>query len=268
MALRLRDRQNSPWMQPGGKLFTLSGTALKWTGLLLTCLHSLGVAVFQRGLLKMDDYANMDGLSAAMADPAGSAMNLASMAMTCSLISAMALPLYAKLVYEGWKQAEDRKPLFRRLALCALLSEIPYDLAMNGRFLEFDVQNPAWGLLLCAAMLEVLRLPKPRSRIASALVQIAIVAGALAWTLLLRIYLGTTLVLLVALFHFLEGNRTLSTLGGVFLTMPQFPAPFGMLFAHWYEPDEKKDARHPNLFYLLYPAQLLAFGIIGWILHH
>lgn len=266
MALRLRDRQTQPWLQPGGRFITMSSAAMKWTGLLLTCLSSLGVAVFQRGLLKMDHYATLDDLAEALADPASGAMSAASMAVTCSLIASMALPLYAKLIYEGWSRTENRNAFFTRLALCALVSELPYDLAMNGRFLEFDVQNPVWGLLLCAAMLEVLRLPKPHSRVASALIQIAIMAGALAWALLLRIYLGTSLVLLVALFHFLEGNRTLSTLGGVLFTLPQFPAPFGMLFVHWYEPDEAKDARFPRLFYLLYPAQLLAFGLIGLIL--
>lgn len=266
MAIRLRDRQVHPWMQPGGKMITMSSTALKWTGLLLTCISSLGVAVFQRGLLKMDTYSTLNDLAEAMSNPDSGVMSLASTAVTCSLISAMALPLYAKLVYEAWKRAEDRRPLLRRLALCALVSEIPYDLAMNGRALVFDVQNPVWGLLLCAAMLEVLQLPKSRSRVVSALTQILIVAGALAWALLLRIYLGTSLVLLVALFHFLEGNRGLSTLGGVIFTMPQFPAPFGMLFVHWYEPNEEKDAKYPRLFYLLYPAQLLVFGIAGLIL--
>ena len=266
MARRLRDRQTNPWMLPSRKMIKMSDTAMKWTGLLLTCLSSLGVAVFQRGLLKMDRYATLEDLSEALADPSSGAMRLASMAVVCSLTAAMALPLYAKLIYEGWNRTADRKSLFLRLALCALVSEVPYDLAMNGTPFAFDAQNPVWGLLLCAAMLEVLHLRKPRSRAASALLQALIVAGALAWAVLLRVYLGTALVLLAALFHFLKGNKTLSTLGGVLLTMPQFPAPFGMLFVHWYEPDETKDAGSPNLFYALYPAQLLVFGIIGLLL--
>ena len=266
MAIRLRDRQTHPWMQPGGRFITMSSVAMKWTGLVLTCLSSLGVAVFQRGLLKMDSYSTLEDLAEALADPANGTMNLASMAVTCSLISAMAIPLYAKLVYEGWKRIQNKRLLFLPLALCALASEIPYDFAMNGKFLELSVQNPAWGLLLCAAMLEVLKLPKPRSKFASLLIQVLIVAGALAWAVLLRVYVGTVLVLLVALFYFLEGNRTLSTLGGALLTMYQFPAPFGMLFAHWYEPDEEKDSGYPRLFYILYPVQLLAFGVLGMIL--
>ena len=89
MAIRLRDRQVHPWMQPGGRFITLSSVALKWTGLLLTCLSSLGVAVLQRGLLKMDSYSTLEDLAAALADPSNGTMNVASMAVSCSLISAM-----------------------------------------------------------------------------------------------------------------------------------------------------------------------------------
>jgi len=259
MAIRLRDRQ------PGGRYLTFSTTAMKWTGLLLTCLSSIGVAVLQRGLLKVDT-TSVEDLSAAMADPASSAVSLVSGAVTCSLLSVMALPLYAKLIYEGWKRMENKNRFFLRLALCALVSEIPYDLAMYGTLLAFEVQNPVWGLLLCAAMLEILRLPSPRSRVASAARQVLIVAAALAWVVLLRVYMGPLLVLLTALFYFLEGNKTLSTLGGVALTVTQFPAPFGMLFVYFHEPGDGKGEKNPDLFYLLYPAQLLVFGVAGLIL--
>ncbi len=266
MPARLRDRQSQPWLQPGGRFIKMSSTALKWTGFLLTCLGSLGTAVIQRGFLKIDSYATADEMLSAVSDPASGLMGLASGAATCVMIFSMALPLYAKLLYEGWKRMEERKPFFLRLLLCALASEIPYDLVMSGKPFDIDLQNPAWGLLLCAAMLEVLRIPKPRSKIASALLHVVILIGALAWPLLLRIYMGTAMVILTALFYFLEDNRVLSTLGGAIFTMPQFPAPFGMLFAYWYEPDGEKDKRFPNLFYILYPAQLVVFGAAGLLL--
>lgn len=266
MAMRLRDRR--PRMGLGGNFITVSGTAMKWTGLALTCLSSLGVAVFQRGLLKMDAYATLEDLAQALADPGSGAMGQASGAVLCSLLSAIAIPLYAKLVYERWKHGGDKRQFFLRLGLCALAAEIPYDFAMNGKLLDLSVQNPAWGLLLCAAMLEVLSLPKSRGKTGAALLRALIVAGALAWAVLLRVYVGVTLVLLAALFYFLEGHRGLSALCGVLLTAPQFPAPFGMLPVHWYEPDEKEDGRYPALFYILYPAQLLVFGAAGMLLRH
>lgn len=269
MPIRLRDQQHGPKAKSDKKPISISSPAMKWSGFLLTCVCTVGISVFQRGLLKMDAYATLDDFSAAISDPANGLMGLASTAATCSLIAAMALPLYAKLVYEEWKritERADKKDFFLRLFLCALISEIPYDLAMSAKVLELDLQNPVWGLLLCAVMLEVLHIPKPRSQAASAVLQAIVVIGALAWALLGRIHLGTSLVLLATLFYFLEGNRYLAALGGVLFTIPQFPAPFGMLFVWWFEPDEEKDSRFPNLFYLLYPAQLLVFGGIGLLL--
>ena len=262
MAIRLRDRRHDD-AAPGKRRLTLSGTALKWTGFLLTCISTLGISILQKGLLKSDTYASVEEFTAAIADPANGLSALTSAMLSCAMIASMALPLYVKLVYEGWKRMEDRKPLFIRLALCALISEVPYDLAMRAKVLDFDVQNPVFGLLICAVMLEVLRIPKPRSRLLSGSLQILVILGALAWALLLQVYLGIQMVLLVTLFYFLEGNRNLSTLGGVLLTWTQFPAPLGMLFAHWYEADETKDGKYPDLFYILYPAQLLVLGSIG-----
>lgn len=259
MAIRLRDRR------PGGRAFAISTSAMKWIGFLLTCLSSIGVAVLQRGLLKVDT-TSLEDLSAAMADPASGAVSLVSGAVTCSLLAVMALPLYAKLIYEGWKRMENKNRFFLRLALCALVSEVPFDLAMYGTPLAFEVQDPVWGLLLCAVMLEILQLPKPRSRVASAARQVVTAAAALAWVVLLRVYMGPMLVLLVALFYFLEGSKTISTLGGVALTMTQFPAPFGMLFVYFHEPDDGKVEKYPDLFYILYPAQLLVFGVAGLLM--
>lgn len=244
--------------------FTISATALKWIGLVLTCLSSVGVAVIQRGLLKIDAYTTMEDFAAAMADPASGMMGLGAMAVGCSLLATMAAPLYAKVVYEGWKRSPDRRRLMLRLALCALASEIPYDFAMSGSPLGWSIQNPVWGLLLGVVMLEAMSRLKFERAAVSALAQGLVVIAALALTVLLGPYMGTTLVLLAALFRFLEGNWTMASLGAALLTANQFPAPLGMLLAHWYEPDEEE--RRPLLFYILYPAQLLVFGAAGMLL--
>lgn len=252
--------------RPEKRRYTISATALKWIGLVLTCLSSVGVAVIQRGLLKIDAYTTMEDFAAAMEDPASGMMSLGAMAVACSLLATMAAPLYAKVVYEGWKRSRDRRRLMLSLLLCALASEIPYDFAMSGSPLGWSIQNPVWGLLLGVVMLEAMSRLKVKFQnpVVSALAQGLVVIGALALTVLLGPYMGTTLVLLAALFRFLEGNWTMASLGAALLTANQFPAPLGMLLAHWYEPDEEE--RHPVLFYVLYPAQLLVFGAAGMLL--
>ena len=87
-----------------------------------------------------------------------------------------------------------------------------------------------------------------------------IICAALIWALLLRVQMGTVMVLLAALFYFSEKKPVVTMMGGVLLTLVQFPAPIGMLFVHWY--DGEKPMGSGKLLAVLYPVQLLVFGVL------
>ena len=40
------------------RMLELSGSALKWIGLVLTCMGTFSAAVLQRGVLRLDSYTN------------------------------------------------------------------------------------------------------------------------------------------------------------------------------------------------------------------
>lgn len=238
-----------PAYRPGVQMVRLSLRTLQWIGFVLVCLRSVSVAVIQRGILKM----NFDG-----------AMGWVTCGVFCSLAASLSIPLFAKAAYEGWKRAQTSVKYFGGLALCALISEIPYDFAMSGKLFDWSTQNPVWGLLLAAVALELLRPWHPRSMAGSILFKALVIFAALAWTLLLRVYAGPLLTLLMALFCFAEKRKSVSLLGGVLLTLPQFPAPIGMAFVNWYDAEKEGDSR--KLFCLLYPLQLAVFGLLGMLL--
>lgn len=252
-----------PAYRPGVRMVRLSGRALLWTGFALTCLGSVSAAVLQRGILKLGGEGSLEALSQAM-KPGGGAMVWATWAVLCSLAATLAIPLYVKLVYEAGRAGADPKRLLGGLAACALASEVPYDLAMSGKLLDMGTQNPAWGLLLAAILLEILRRWKPAPAAGKAAFRVLVVAAALAWALLLRVYMGVMVVLLAALFHFAARHKAAAMLGGIALTLPQFPAPLGLLFVHWY--DGEKPWGPAGRFLALYPAQLLVFGLAGMCL--
>ena len=252
-----------PAYRPGVRMVRLSGEALLWVGFVLTCLGSVSAAVLQRGILKLDGEGALEALSEAM-KPGGGAMVWATWAVLCALSATLAVPIYAKLVLEAGKNGADTKKLLGGLAVCALASEIPYDFAMNGRLLDMSAQNPAWGLLLAAVMLEILRRWKLGTAVWDGLFKALVVLAAVAWTLLLRVYAGPIAVLLAALFHFAAKRKAVAMLGSIAVTLPQFPAPLGLLFVHWY--DEEKPWGSGRLFLALYPVQLTAFGLLGMLL--
>ncbi len=257
MARRLPD------YRPGVKRVSLSGEAMQWIGFVLVCLSSFSIAILQRCVLKLDSEGSLEAVSEAM-KPGGTAMGWATGAVLCSLAATLAVPVFAKLVYEGWRRAENKKAMLLRLAACAAVSEIPYDFAMNGKLLDGSAQNPVWGLLLAVIVLEITRQWRMKSRMVDGAFRAVVVIAGVAWALLLRVYLGPVLVLLPVLFCFAARWKWATMLGGVLLTLLQFPAPLGMVFVHWYE--EKEKPASDKLPYILYPAQLLVFGILARLL--
>lgn len=232
-----------------------SADVLKWLGFACVCLGTFSTAVVQRAIIQLDSHST-ETLYAAL-EPGGNMMGWASLAVVTMLLSAVAIPVYAKLVYEGWLHTSNQKKYLTRLLVLALVSEVFYDWAMRGKLVDLSVQNPVWSLAIAVVMLSIFR-----QYDRSVPVKVLVCVAALAWTVLLQSYMGALTVLLVAGFYFLSKKKKgWSTAYGAVLSLVQFPAPFGMFFVHWY--DGRKGETPRKLFYILYPLQLLVFGLIA-----
>ena len=64
------------------------------------------------------------------------------------MLARVAFPLFAFYIAVGAQYTSNILKYMRRLAIFALISEIPFDLAFNGSFLEFTYQNVFFTLLL------------------------------------------------------------------------------------------------------------------------
>lgn len=236
---------------------SMSGTALKWMGFLLLCLSSFSAAVIQRGIMGFGADATAETMYQAMS-PEGGMMGPGTAAVLCSLISMMALPIYVHFLCEGLRHTKDVKRYVIRLLVCALVSEIPYDFAMNGQLFDFSVQNPLWALGLGAIMIEICRMRKEKSGAGGIVFRAVVVVAAILWALLLRVHMGALLILLITLFYFARQNKSVFYILGIGLTSLQFPAPLGLLFINWHDGTPAGGPRW--MFYILYPVQLMLFG--------
>lgn len=259
MAETLNRRHWDPLRNFRGKSPHCSRSVLQWVGFACVCMGTFSTAVLQRGIIRVDTYT-ADGLYGALSPESG-LFGYATAAVFLSLFSMLALPIYAKLLFEGTQHTANAGRYVLRLAVCAAVSEVPFDLAMQGKWLDLSAQNPVWALLVALVMIMILRRYADRRSALGTAVKAATVIAACAWALLLRSQMGVLLVLLAAMFYFLANHKGICLAGGMALTMVQFPAPFGMLFTYWY--DGKKGRETGGLFYILYPAQLLAFGVLG-----
>ncbi|URW87039.1 conjugal transfer protein TraX [Blautia wexlerae] len=75
----------------------------------------------------------------------------------------MAIPVFAFLLVEGFRNTSDYKKYLIMMAVTALVSEIPYDLSICGKVWDFSSQNAMITMCICLIMLKCLDLFKETS---------------------------------------------------------------------------------------------------------
>ncbi len=191
-------------------------------------------------------------------------------ALICMLVSTCAVPLFAFLLVEGLKYTTSFGKYFLRVLGLAVVSEIPFDLAMSGKVFDWSSQNPVLGLLLCMVMFYFFNYYKGKS-IKTVAVAVLVVIMSFLWAGLLRIDEGQPLVLIFTGLWFCRGKKMLQTIVGCAITcmcstlrvenITYFAAPMVFLLIHFYNDEPGEGNKVVN--YAAYPAMLLAVWLIA-----
>ncbi len=237
-----------------------SSTTLKMIAAVMTIIGTVGVAILER-VMDLDSYSTQTLLQS-MESLTSDTMLMATLILLCLGIQSMALPIYAILLIEGFKNTKDIGKYAIRLLILAVVSEIPYDLAMRGQWVDWNEQNPVFGLLIALAVLYFMAYFEHITKFKGILLKLLITVAGILWAM----FLGTNwaawiLVLVTAVLWLTQGNGAFTTFSGVVASLFQFPAPFGFVFTHFYNGEKGKMNRW--VFYIIYPAQLLILGVIG-----
>ncbi|MBR3039406.1 MAG: hypothetical protein IKI20_01935 [Lachnospiraceae bacterium] len=75
-----------------------------------------------------------------------------------SCIGRIAFPLFAYLLADGFLRTRSRQNYFLRLLIFAFVSEVPYDMMRDGKYLSFSHQNVIFTLLISFAAMWVVSL--------------------------------------------------------------------------------------------------------------
>ncbi len=236
-----------------------SSFTLKIIAAFCTIVGTIGVAILQNGVMKLGEYSTATLLENMQKDT--DFLMLATTVILCSGIAAIAVPIYSFLLIEGYKKTSSLKKYVIRIAVLAVITEIPYDLAMQDKFFAMNSQNPVFGILIAFAMLYFLDYFEHITKFKGVILKLLIVAAAVVWATIFGVKYGITFVLVTAVLWLLEGHGVVTTFVGVIVSLLSFPAPIGFVFNYFYDGDKGEGNR--KIFYILYPAQLLILGLIG-----
>lgn len=226
---------------------TLSGSTLKIMALAIMLIDHIGAVIVQRTMWMPGfdhDFWN-------------------SLYLPLRYVGRLAFPIFCFLLVEGYVHTSDVKKYIRRMLLFALISEIPFNLAITGKWIDLNYQNVffelAWGLG-AIHYLEVIE-----KKLSNYFLQVVSRLGIIAVFVILAEYLNFDygmygIISIVALYVFRQNKKMQLLVGAVsFLWEPV--APLAFLIIAFYNGKRGRTLKY--IFYAFYPAHLLLLYVIA-----
>ena len=254
--------ENPTLLNRGRRRFHLemNGTNLKIYACITMVFYTVSMSVIQNGLIHVDRYTGQELSDALAADP--DLMMLSGWASVFQLIGGLAVPVFAFLLVEGFQHtASFRRYLLTMLAF-AVVSEVPYDLAIHNTLWDMDGQNPLLTLVISLIMLYALRLFSAQKGAATRVVQGLIILAAILWCTLLSTGFGLCTVLLAAIYYLAYDKSGVKILLGCAVSVMYVTGPFSG-YALWNYNGERGWNKNKYLFYAFYPLHLLLCALIA-----
>ena len=194
-------------------------------------------------------------------------------------IGRMAFPIYCFLLVEGFLHTRNVAKYVGRLAIFALISEIPFDLAIESTWMSFAYSNVFFTLVLGLFAIWALSYIEKISefwiekqwepilgRILTRSAALIVIIGVGAFAeMVLRTDYGLGGIVAIAVLYLFRGNRCIAFAAAV-LALTIITGDIEMLAMLMLYPIMKYDGtRGKNMkyvFYVFYPAHLLALALI------
>ena len=198
-------------------------------------------------------------------------------AMWPRMIGRLAMPVFSFCIAEGFTHTKDKKKYFFRIGIFALISEIPFDLAFEGK-VGVSHQNIMLAFFLAVAALMLYdrvqgeedpeRKHSPFGRI---VLGVCVVAAIAVLSFLLRADYTFFAVIAVFLFYVFRKRHPLirAGIGVAFLSVTRtvgYYCTTGLSFIPLAMYNGKKGKGLKWMFYLFYPGHLLFLAAIKHIL--
>ena len=184
--------------------------------------------------------------------------------MIWRMIGRLSFPIYCFLIVEGFYHTRDIKKYISRLAIFAFISEVPFDLVVNGSIIDISSQNVFFTLLI--GLLTIYGMNMTINEFKKSCI---LVIGMLASIILFTDYTCYG-VILIYLFYHMRDSRLfaciIAALMGIVMGRIQMCAAFAMIPIMMYS-GRKGPAIADNVvikygFYIIYPVHLLLLWLL------
>ena len=237
---------------------------LKIAGAILITLYFFGAAVIQNGILHVNSYTP-DQLNDLLAGDAN-AMLWAGIASMAEIISMSAISIYAYLLAQGVEHTSSMKKYALSVLIFAVISEVPYDLAVYGQVWCWESQNTLWTVFVALITLWIIKYAE-NQRGRYVLSAIAALGGCL-WAELLHCKYGWGFVLIAVALYLLRGRRTLSLVVGLGVSLVYLTAAMGFILISMCDGERRTDGSgfRKYAYYAYYPLLLILLTVWVWMM--
>lgn len=182
-------------------------------------------------------------------------------------IGRIAFPIFCFLLIEGFLHTRNNKIYALRLGLFALISEIPFDLALTGKLVDWSRQNVFFTLFLGLMMVQFMCIidelysSKPTIRLLLTIFILLIGAGL---ALLLHTDYDCFGVFVIVIMYKLRKNKFMEMMSGciclLVMAINEIPCIIGLIPVKLYNGQRGLNMKY--IFYIFYPAHLLILYLI------
>lgn len=174
-------------------------------------------------------------------------------------IGRIAFPIFCFLLVEGYLHTRNAWKYAQRLFLFALISEIPFDLALRGDWFYPAKQNVYFTLFIgLLVMIGINRITANGAR------NLFLAALPIAAGMYLALWIDTDYnykgVFLIAILYLMRYTRLYQCIGGAAASAWEMPAPFAFLPVYLY--NGKRGLSLKYFFYWFYPVHLMLLWAI------
>ena len=237
-----------------------AGSLRAW-GMLFVIAGIVSRSILQNQMLGMGTRSMAELLE--LMQNSESAMIITTVSLVLQAMETVAVPIFVFLLAEGLRHTSDFRKYVLRVAGLAVLTEIPFDLAMNQKVLELGSQNPVFGLLLCMALWYLFQRFAGKK-----LICVVMALAGLVWALMLKIEHGIPMMLMFCVMYLFRNKKMYMGFSGMAaaalctgLSPFYLAAPMGFLATHFY--NGEKGNSSPLVNYLFYPVMLLVIDLIA-----